>query len=178
MVMVRVILTLMVTMSVMVIRAEIITLAVTLTVNSAVTVRATVILNAIMTRTSATVMTVMLLAAATLTVSVIIPLTTALRLTVTVTLTVMAAIILKRQSLKLENLESPGIFVEVLESPGIWTYRSSFLIISIQEFSRYTSSEIWVYLCVLKVHEFIEKVLEFDIGRSWKVLEFEMSKCV
>ena len=74
--------------------------------------------------------------------------------------------------------ESPGIFVEVLESPGIGTFRSIFLIISIQEFSCYTSSEIWVYLCTLKVREFIEKVLEFDIGRSWKVLESEMSKCV
>jgi len=31
---------------------------------------------------------------------------------------------------------------------------------------------------VLKVHEFIEKVLEFDIGRYWKVQESEMSKCV
>ena len=76
------------------------------------------------------------------------------------------------------GLESPGIFVEVLESPGIWTYRSIFLIISIHEFSHYTSSEIWVYLCMLKVCEFIEKVLEFDIGRSWKILESEMSKCV
>jgi len=77
----------------------------------------------------------------------------------------------------LQNLESPGIFVEVLESPGIWTNRSIFLIISIQEFSRYTF-EIWAYFCTLKVHEFIENVLEFDIGRSWKVLESEMSKCV
>jgi len=24
----------------------------------------------------------------------------------------------------------------------------------------------------------VEKVLEFDIGRTWKVLEFEMSKCI
>ena len=40
---------------------------------------------------------------------------------------------------------------------------------SIQEFSRYTTSEIWVYLCALKVREFIEKVLEFDIGRSWNL---------
>ena len=77
-----------------------------------------------------------------------------------------------------EVLESPGIFVEVLESPVIWTYRSIFLIISVQEFSRYTSTEIWVYLCTLKVSEFIEKVLEFDIRRYWKVLESEMSKCV
>jgi len=78
----------------------------------------------------------------------------------------------------LENRESPGIlkfgfqvwnFVEVLESPGIWTHRSIFLIISIQEFSHYTSSKIWVYLCMLKVREFIEKVLEFDIGRSWNL---------
>ena len=76
------------------------------------------------------------------------------------------------------GLESPAIFVEVLESPGIWTYRSIFLIISLQEFSHYTSSEIWVYPCTLKVCEFIEKVLEFDIERSWKVLESEMSKCV
>ena len=68
--------------------------------------------------------------------------------------------------------------LENLESPGIWTYRSIFLIISVQEFSRYTSSKIWVYLCTLKVHEFIEKVLEFYIGRFWKVLESEMSKCV
>ncbi|KAK2148154.1 hypothetical protein LSH36_512g02045 [Paralvinella palmiformis] len=30
---------------------------------------------------------------------------------------------------------------------------------------------------VLRVHEFFEKVLEFDIGRSLKVMEFEMSKC-
>jgi len=67
------------------------------------------------------------------------------------------------------GLESPGIFVVVLESHGIWTYRSIFLIISLYEFSRYTSSEIWMYLCALKVHEFIEKVLEFDIGRSWKL---------
>ena len=48
------------------------------------------------------------------------------------------------------GLESPGIFVEVLESPGIWTYRSIFLIISIHEFSRYTSSKIWVYLLSVK----------------------------
>ena len=68
------------------------------------------------------------------------------------------------------------IWIPGLESPGIWTYRSIFLIISVQEFSRYTSSEIWVYLWVLKVCEFIEKVLEFDIGRSWKVLESEMWK--
>ena len=40
------------------------------------------------------------------------------------------------------GMESPGIFVEVLESPGIWTHRSIF---------HYTSSEIWVYLCALKV---------------------------
>jgi len=78
----------------------------------------------------------------------------------------------------ISGLESPGIFVDVLESPGIWTHRSVFLIRSIQEFSLYTSSEIWVYLCTLKVREFIEKILEFDIGRSWKVLESEMSKCV
>jgi len=78
-----------------------------------------------------------------------------------------------------ENLDCrTGIFVEVLESHGIWTYRSIFLIISIQEFSRYTSSEIWLYLCALKVSEFIEKVLKFDIGRAWEVLESEMSKCV
>ena len=76
------------------------------------------------------------------------------------------------------GLESPGIFVEVLESPGIWTYRSIFLIISVKEFSCYTSSEMWVYHGMLKVSEFIEKVLEFDIERSWKVLESEMSKCV
>jgi len=76
------------------------------------------------------------------------------------------------------GLESPGIVLEVLESPGIWTYRSIFLIISIQEFSRYTSSKIWVYLYALKVHEFIEKILEFDFGTSWKVLKSEMSKCV
>jgi len=76
------------------------------------------------------------------------------------------------------GLESPGIFVEVLESPGIWTHRSIFLIISIQEFSHYTSSEIWMYFWALRVREFIEKVLEFDIGRSWKVLEFEMLKSV
>ena len=68
--------------------------------------------------------------------------------------------------------------MDVLESPGIWTYRSIFLIRSVQEFSHYTCSEIWVYLCALKVREFIERVLEFDIGRSWKVLESEMSKCV
>jgi len=66
--------------------------------------------------------------------------------------------------LEFENLDSrPGIFVEVLESPGIWTSRFIFLIISVQEFSHYTSSEIWVYLCTLKVYEFIERVLEFDI---------------
>jgi len=75
----------------------------------------------------------------------------------------------------IQGLESPGIFVEVLESPGICTYRSIFLIISIQEFSHYTS-EIWLYVCTLRVREFNEKVLEFDIGRSWKVLESEMSK--
>ena len=82
----------------------------------------------------------------------------------------------------LENLESPGIwkfgfqawkvlefFLEVLESPEIWTCRYIFLIISIQEFSHYTSSEIWVYLCALKVLEFIENVLEFDNGRSWNL---------
>ena len=63
----------------------------------------------------------------------------------------------------------PGIFVEVLESPGIWTYRSMFLIISVRECSRYTSSKILVYLCALKVREFIEKVLEFDIGKSWNL---------
>ena len=68
------------------------------------------------------------------------------------------------------GLQSPGIFVEVLESPGIWTYRSIFLIISVQEFSHYTSSEIWVYLCLLKVCEFIEKVPEFHIGRSWNLI--------
>jgi len=54
--------------------------------------------------------------------------------------------------LEFENWGSrPGkswIFVEVLENPGIWTYRSIFLIRSIQEFSRYSSSEIWVYLCI------------------------------
>jgi len=50
--------------------------------------------------------------------------------------------------LEFENLEE--VFVEVLETPGIWTYRSIFLIIIIQEFSRYTSSETWVYLCALK----------------------------
>ena len=56
---------------------------------------------------------------------------------------------LKNWNLKIwiPGLESPVLFVEFLESPGIWTYRSIFLIISIQEFSRYTSSEIWVYLC-------------------------------
>ena len=63
----------------------------------------------------------------------------------------------------------PGIFVGDLERPGIWTYRSIFLTISVQEFSRYTSSEIWVYVCALKVREFIEKVLEFDIGNSWNL---------
>ena len=67
------------------------------------------------------------------------------------------------------GLESPGIFVEVLEGPGIWTYRSIFLIISVQEFSHYTSFEIWVYLCAFKVREIIEKVLEFDIGKSWNL---------
>jgi len=61
------------------------------------------------------------------------------------------------------------MFVEVLENPGIWTYRYIFLIISIQEFSHYTSSEIWVYFCPLRVREFIEKVLEFDIGKSWNL---------
>jgi len=66
--------------------------------------------------------------------------------------------------LEFENLDSrPGIFVEVLEIPGIWTYRSIFLIISIQEFSCYTSSKIWVYLCVLKVCEFIEKSLDLTL---------------
>jgi len=68
----------------------------------------------------------------------------------------------------ISDLESYGIFVEVLESLGIWTYRSIFLIISILEFSCCTS-EIWVYLCALKVCEFIEKVLEFDIRRSWNL---------
>ena len=78
---------------------------------------------------------------------------------------------LKTWNLKIwiPGLESPGIFVELLESPGIWTYKSIFLIISIQEFSHYTSSEIWVYLCALNVCEFIEKVLEFDIGKSWNL---------
>ena len=65
------------------------------------------------------------------------------------------------------GLESSGNFVEVLERSGIWTYRSIFLIISVQEFSRYISSEICVYFCTLKVREFIEQVLEFDIGKSW-----------
>jgi len=46
--------------------------------------------------------------------------------------------------------ESPWIFVEVLESPGISTYRSIFLIISIQEFSHYTFSELWVYILRVK----------------------------
>jgi len=63
----------------------------------------------------------------------------------------------------------PGIFVEVLESPGIWTYKSIFLIMSVQKFSHYTSSEIWVNPCELKVCEFIEKILEFDIGKSWNL---------
>ena len=78
---------------------------------------------------------------------------------------------LKTWSLKIWilGLESHKFFVEVLESPGIWTYRSIFLIISIQEFSCYTSSEIWLYLCALKVREFIEKVLELDIGKSWNL---------
>ena len=35
-----------------------------------------------------------------------------------------------------------------------------------------------VYFRSLRVHEFIEKVLEFGIGRSWNVVEFPMSKCV
>jgi len=65
----------------------------------------------------------------------------------------------KSLNLDSRGLEIPGIFVEVLESPGIWTYRSIFLIISIQEFSHYTSFEVWA----LKVCEFIEKVLEFDM---------------
>jgi len=51
------------------------------------------------------------------------------------------------------------IWIPDLENPGIFV-------------------EIWVYLSALKIREFIEKVLEFDIGRSWKVLEYEMSKCV
>ena len=119
----------------------------------------------------------------------------------------------------LENLEShgiwkfgfhalkvQGIFVELLESPGIWTYRSIFLIISIQEFSRYTSSEMLsltttdytlltysVYVISMSVHcgaAFIENMCTFSNVKSsqihwngcgiwrWKVLEFEMSKCV
>ena len=65
--------------------------------------------------------------------------------------------------IRIPGLESPGIFVEVLESPGICTYRYIFLIISVQGFSRDNSSEIWVYLCALKVHEFIEKVLEWNV---------------
>jgi len=32
--------------------------------------------------------------------------------------------------------------------------------------------------CALRVREFIEMVLDFDIGRSWKVLKSEMSKYV
>jgi len=96
------------------------------------------------------------------------------------------------------GLESAGIFVEVLESPGIWTYRSrsrTIFLISVQEFSvksctllfvlfqslsteALLSLKICLYCHVLRVHEFIEKVLEFDIERSWIVLEFEMSKCV
>ena len=50
--------------------------------------------------------------------------------------------------ISIPGLESPGICIEVLdlESPGIQTYRSIFLIISGEEFSHYTSSEIWVYL--------------------------------
>ena len=50
--------------------------------------------------------------------------------------------------LELENLDSKP--VEVLQSPGIWTYRSIFLIISIQEFSHYTSFNIWVYFLRVK----------------------------
>jgi len=60
------------------------------------------------------------------------------------------------------GLESPGIFVEVLESPGLWTYRCIFLIISVQEFSHYTSSKIWVYLCTLNL------TLEGP-GKSWNL---------
>jgi len=52
------------------------------------------------------------------------------------------------------------MFVELLESPGNWTYRSIFLIISVQEFSRYTY--------FLDVKSLLE-TLEFDIGRSWNL---------
>ena len=69
------------------------------------------------------------------------------------------------------GLESPGMFVEFLESLEI--YISNHKHTEIQSLHL-----IWVYLCALKVCEFIEKVLEFDIGRSWKDLESEMSKCV
>jgi len=84
----------------------------------------------------------------------------------------------------LENLESSGIwkvcentgiFVEVLESPGIWTYRSIFLIISIQEFSYYTSSQTWVHFLHVKsswIH------WKGPWIWHWKVLESQMSKCV
>ena len=65
------------------------------------------------------------------------------------------------------GLESPGIFVEVLESPGIWNSVITLLL-------KYGC----IFKGALKICEFIEKVLEFDIGWSWKVLESEMSKCV
>ena len=54
--------------------------------------------------------------------------------------------------LEFENLDSrPGNSWNFCRGPwksGIWRHRSIFLIISVQEFSRYSSSEIWVYLCV------------------------------
>ena len=83
------------------------------------------------------------------------------------------------------GLESPWIFVEVLESPWIFVevLESRWIYVEVLEshwifVEVLLSLKICVYFRTLKVCEFIEKVLEFDIGRSWKVLEFEMSTCV
>jgi len=48
-------------------------------------------------------------------------------------------------------------------------------------FIHYTATfigNVGVCFLQLRVPEFLEKVLEFVIGRSLKVLEFDMSKCV
>ena len=89
----------------------------------------------------------------------------------------------------LENLDSPGIFVEVLESPGIWrfiiinhytssqmpslttthctllTHSVCVISLSIQCGAAFIENK-GVYFLPLRVHEFIEKVLEFDLESS------------
>ena len=69
------------------------------------------------------------------------------------------------------GLESPGFFAEVLESPGIWTYRSIFFLTIAYRNSVITLLPKYVCIyCALRVREFIEKVLEFDIGQSWSLI--------